>query len=186
MNSFIEEFNLKADKIVSSLRENLKIIRTGRANPSLVENLIVEAYGGQTKLKLLELASIVTEGPTVIAIAPFDPSVLTDIGKAILKSPLGINPAVQGNRIIIRIPPLSQEQREKMIKVIAQEVENKKSSIRNLRDDIRKHIKSKFESKEITEDDKFRLEKEIDNLTQKTSEDIRIIKEKKEEEIREV
>jgi len=186
MNSFIDEFNLKADKIVSLLRENLKTIRTGRANPSLVENLIVETYEGQAKLKLMELASIVTEGPAVITITPFDPAVLPDIEKGILKSPLGINPAVQGNRIIIRVPSLSQEQREKMTKVASQEVEDKKSSIRNLRDDIRKHIKLKFESKEITEDDKFRLEKEIDNLTQKISEDIRIIKEKKEEEIREV
>ncbi len=186
MNSFTEEFNSKAEKIITSLREVLKTIRTGRANPSLVENLIVETYGGQAKLKLLELASIISEGPAVIAITPFDPSVLQDIEKAILKSPLGINPANQGNRIIIRIPPLSHEQREKMVKLISQEVETKKSSIRSLRDDIRKQIKLKFEAKEITEDDKFRWEKEIDNLIQKVFDEAKLIKEKKEQEIFEV
>lgn len=186
MNFFIDEFNKGSEKTITSLKETLKSIRTGRANPSLVENLIIETYGGQTKLKLLELASIVTEGPTVLVITPFDPSILPDIEKGILKSPLGINPAVQGNKIIIRIPPLSTEQRQKMVKIVNQEVETKKMSIRNLRDDIRKQIKIKFESKELTEDDKFRLEKEIDNLTQKRSEEIKIIKEKKEQEILEV
>jgi len=183
---FMDNFKQSCLKVINNLKEDLKSIRTGRANPALIENLIVETYGGQTKLRLLELASIVTEGPTSLIVQPFDPSTIVDIEKAILKSPLGLSPAVQGNRIIIRIPALSQEQREKMIKLIGQKIEEKKVIIRNLRDEERKTIKNDLEKKNITEDDKFRLEKEIDNLTQEYTANIQTIRENKEEEIREV
>ena len=117
---------------------------------------------------------------------PFDPSIISDIEKAILKSPLGISPVVQGNRILIKIPHLSQEQREKMLKLINQKIEEKKETIRNHRDNTRKNIKNSFENKTITEDDKFRLEKDIDEATQKIMEEIKTIKDKKEKEIMEV
>lgn len=186
MNESITSFKDSAQKSVFHLKEDLKSIRTGRANPSLIENLIVEAYGGQTKMKVLELASIVADGPTALSVTPFDPSVIGDIERAILKSPLGISPAVQGNRILVKIPPLSQEQREKFIKLCNLKVEEKKNAVRNFRDEARKHIKMKFESKEITEDEKFRFEKELDSASQKIMEEIQNIKESKEKEIREV
>jgi ribosome recycling factor len=149
---FTSQFKQNAQKVIESLKENLKSIRTGRATPSLVENLIVETYGGQTKLKLLELSTITTEGPAALSIVPFDPSTTQDIEKTILKSPLGLSPAVQGSRIIIRIPPLSEEQREKFIKIVAGIIEEKKVTIRNHRDETRKVIKTSFEKKETTED----------------------------------
>lgn len=182
----ISEFKQKSQKIIESLKEDLKSIRTGRANPSLVENLVVETYGGTTKLKLMELSTITTEGPTALSIIPFDPSTTSDIEKSILKSPLGLSPAVQGNRIIIKIPPLSAEQREKYIKLVGEKIEERKNQIRNLRDEIRKNIKNLFEKKEITEDEKYRLEKEIDNHNSVVMKEIDNIKEKKEAEIREV
>ncbi len=182
----ITEFKQSSQKIIELLKDDLKSIRTGRATPSLVENLIVETYGGQTKLRLLELATIITDGPTALSITPFDPSVLSDIEKAILKSPLGISPAVQGNKIAIHIPALSEEQREKFIKLAHQKVEERKGIIRNLRDNARKTIKNAFEKKEITEDDKFRQEKEIDLASQKFMEEVEAHKKRKEEEIREV
>lgn len=180
------QFKTNCQKVIDSLKEDLKTIRTGRASSSLVENLIVETYDGSTRLKLMELTTIVTEGPTALLINPFDPSTIQDIERAILKSPLGLSPVVQGNRIILKIPSLSTEQREKFIKTAGEKVEEKKNQIRNLRDDVRKTIKTSFEKKETTEDEKFRLEKEIDNLTQKYTEEIQTIKEKKETEIREV
>lgn len=186
MDSLLINFSQSSNRVILNLKNELKSIRTGRATPSLVENLIVETYGGQAKLKLLELASITTEGTAIIAIIPFDPSVIQDIEKAIFKSPLGISPAVQGNRIIVKLPALSQEQREKLFKVINSTIEEKKGIIRNLRDNERKTIKTRFEAKEITEDNKYRLEKEIDNITQKYMEEIKTIRETKEKEIMEV
>lgn len=182
----LTEFKQQSAKVIENLKEDLKAIRTGRATPSLVENMIIESYGGSTKLRLMELSTIATEGPSALSIVPFDPSVLADIEKSILKSPLGISPAVQGNRIILKIPSLSEEQRNKYVKLVGQKVEERKTMVRNLRDNARKTIKTSFENKSITEDEKFRQEKDIDIASQKYMEEIEIIKGKKETEIREV
>lgn len=182
----LTEFKQQLQSTILSLKEDLKSIRTGRANPAIVEQLVVEAYGGSTKLKMMELSTITTEGPAALVIVPFDPSTTSDIERAVLKSPLGLSPQVQGTRIIIRIPPLSQEQREKYVKLVGQKVEDKKSIVRNHRDDVRKKMKTLFDSKEITEDEKYRLEKEIDTLTQKMNTELLALRESKEQEIREV
>ena len=180
------DFKNNCQKVINSLKEDLKSIRTGRATPSLVENLTVETYGGSTHLRLMELSTITTEGPTALSIVPFDPSVLSDIEKSILKSPLGLSPIVQGSRIVLKIPALSTEQRDKFIKIAAEKVEAKKNQIRNYRDDVRKSLKTSFEKKEVTEDEKFRQEKEIDIISGKFTEEIESIKDKKEQEIREI
>ena len=182
----VSTFSQQASKTINSLKEDLKSIRTGHASPSLVENLSVETYGGQTKLRLLELATIMTDGPSSLSIIPFDPSILQDIERAVLKSPLGLLPSTQGTKIIIRIPALNSEQREKYIKIVGEKVEEKKVIIRNLRDNARKIIKTSFEKKEMGEDEKYRLEKEIDNIATKFMEEINGIKDNKENEIREV
>lgn len=182
----VSTFNQQATKTISSLKEDLKSIRTGRASPNLVENLIVETYGGQTKLRLLELATIMTEGASSISISPYDPSVIQDIERAILKSPLGLTPTTLGAKIIIRIPSLNTEQREKYIKVVGEKIEEKKIIIRNHRDDCRRIIKNSFEKKEMSEDEKYRLEKEIDLQSTKYMEEVNIVRENKEKEIMEV
>lgn len=182
----VSTFSQQALKTIASLKEDLKSIRTGRASPSLVENLNVETYGGQTKLRLLEMATITTEGASSLSISPFDPSIIQDIEKAILKSPLSLIPTTQGTKIIIRIPSLNTEQREKYIKVVKEKVEEKKVTIRNHRDDSRRIIKNSFEKKEMSEDEKYRLEKEIDTQSTKFMEEIDVIKESKEKEIMEV
>jgi ribosome recycling factor len=186
MDPIVSGFKQNAQNTINSLREELKTIRTGRATPALIENMMIETYGGQAKLRLMELAGITTEGPSAISVTPFDPSTITDIERAILKSPLGISPVVQGGRIIVRIPPLSEEQRQKMVKLINQITEEKKGVIRNHRDEARKKIKNQFEAKEITEDNKFRLEKEIDNINQKITEEVQSVRESKEREVMEV
>jgi len=183
---FINNFKTQTQKIIDLLKEDLRSIRTGRANPSLVENLVVETYSGSAKLKLLELSTITTNGPTELLISPFDPNIISDIEKAILKSPLGINPITQGQKIILRIPPLSSEQRDKFVKLVSKKIEERKNQIRSIRDQLRKSIKNSFEKKEITEDEKFRLEKEIDNITSQLMIEINNIKEKKEIEIKQV
>lgn len=164
MDSLISTLEQKLESILSSLREELSSIRTGKPSPSLVENLLVKTYGGQTELKLKECASIVTEGPNGLHISPFDPSTTQDIEKAILSSPLGLTPRVEGKDIHLTVPALTEEQRQKISKLVSSIIEEYKQKARFLRDEIRKSVKSAFENKEISEDIKFRVEKQIDEI----------------------
>ena len=182
----LNAFKTNIQLTISALKEELKSIRTGRANPAMIEDIIIEAYGGSTKLRLKELSTITTEGASALLIAPFDPSTIQDIEKGILKSPLGISPQTQGTRITIRIPPMSQEQRDKYVKLVGQMIEEKRSIVRNHRDDVRKKIREEFDKKILTEDDKYRMEKEVDTLTQKANEDIATVKTMKDAEIQQV
>lgn len=182
MDTFIQQ----AQDTTAHLKEALQAIRTGRASPSVVENIIVETYGGQTKLKLRELSTIMNEDPTTLSVSPFDPSTIQDIERAIHKSPLGLSPQLQGTKLFIRLPPLSQEQRDKMLKLIGQIIEEHKVSIRNQRDDARKHIRMQFEKKEITEDMKFRAEKDLDTQAQNCIAEIDTIRQHKEKEIQSI
>lgn len=186
MDSVLASFKQQSERAIEQLKEDLKSIRTGRASPALVENLPVKTYGGQTTLKLTELATITTDGPTALTISPFDPSTVTDIEKAIQSSALGLTPQTQGTTIIVRIPALTQEQREKILKVVGQKIEEKKVQVRNYRDEVRRKIKNNLEAKEITEDGKFRLEKEVDIQTQTYMTTIQEIKQKKEDAIMQI
>jgi ribosome recycling factor len=183
MHPITTDLKSTCDKTIASLKEDLKSIRTGRANASLIEGLIVETYGGSTKMKLMEMATITTEGASTLVVMPYDSSTSQDIEKAILKSPLGISPQPQAGKILVKIPPLSEEQRQKLTKIVSQKIEEKKVSIRGNRDEARKKIKNLLDQKQITEDQKFRFEKEIDTVTQKATEELQTIKEAKEQEI---
>lgn len=186
MDPILIEFKQSIDKVISQLKEDLKIIRTGKANSALLENLNVVTYGGQSKLRLMELSTITIEGVSTLSITPFDSATIVDIEKAILKSPLGLSPQTQGSKIIVRLPALNEEQRQKLTKLVNQKVEERKVQTRNIRDEARKKIKLNFESKEISEDEKFRLEKGLDEQIQKSNQEIEIIKENKEKEIMEL
>lgn len=161
-------------------------IRTGKASPSLLESLTVLTYGGTTKLKVQELATVSTTGPSSLLINPFDPSTVQDIEKAILSSPLGLTPRVDGKTIHVTIPALSEDQRLKYQKMVAVKIEESKNTLRVARDDARKHVKQQFEDKEVTEDEKFGAEKEIDKITQEYTTRLEELKEKKDRELMEV
>lgn len=183
MDSIIPELKTQANKAIEYVRQELRQIRTGQASPSLVEDLEVSAYGGQAQMKLKELATIGTDGPTTIVIDPFDASVVQDIEKAIHTSPLNLSPSVDGKIIRISTPPLTEEQREKFVKLAGQKIEEAKVQVRRARDDARKSVKMLFEGKEITEDDKYRIEKDIDAETKTLTEILDDVKEKKTNEI---
>ncbi|OGK10392.1 hypothetical protein A2767_02515 [Candidatus Roizmanbacteria bacterium RIFCSPHIGHO2_01_FULL_35_10] len=186
MDPLISEFKQQSEKALSFLKEDFKSIRTGKSNPAILESLTVETYGGQSKLKLLELATIMTEGASALSVTPFDPATISDIEKAILKSSLGLSAALQGNRLLVKIPALSQEQREKFVKLVNQKNEEKRNTVRNFRDDARKKVKQMFEAKDISEDEKFKLEKDIDAESQKQMDQLQKIRENKEKEIMEI
>lgn len=180
------QFEKKLKEAVLQTKEAVFTIRTGKVSPSLVENIMVEAYQGQSKLKLMELASIITSRPSTLLVTPFDPTVIPDIEKAIISSPLNLSPRVEKEKIYIQVPPLTEEQRQKFLKLICQKVEEGRENIRIVRDEIRKKVKIAYEADELTEDDKYRIEKQIDETTQIYNSQLEDLKKRKEKEIIEI
>lgn len=155
----------RMEKAVSVLKENMTGIRTGRANPGLVDSLRVEVYGSMTPIK--QLASVGAPEPTQIVIRPYDPGTLKDIEKAIVVSDLGFNPQNDGRLIRINIPPLSTEVRKKMVTRVKDMTEDAKVSIRNIRRDANKASDVAEKAKEMSEDQRDDLKKEVQELTKK-------------------
>lgn len=170
----------KLQKVLDVLKDDLATIRTGRATPSLVENIVVSAYGGSAKLKVMELATIaVTDNQTLI-LTPFDASVANDLQKGIEAANAGLNPINDGNVLRINIPPLSQERREELIKAMKHKLENGRVMVRQVRHEMIEDMKKDYEGRE---DDIKRMEKEIQRLIDETSETIEEWGKKKEEEL---
>lgn len=155
----------RMEKAVQVLKQNLGGIRTGRANPGLIDTLKVEVYGAATPIK--QLATVGAPEPTQIVIRPYDPSTIKDIEKAIIASDLGFNPQNDGRLIRINIPPLSNEQRKKMVTRIKDLAEEAKVAIRNIRRDANKAIDQAEKSKEISEDDRDGMKEEVQEATRK-------------------
>lgn len=160
-SSIRSKMQLTLDVIAS----DIGAIRTGRATPALVENIVCPAYGGTQRLRVLELATISVPDPTQIIINPWDKSIIGDIRKGIVEANIGLNPSIDGEVIRIVIPPMTTEDREKYVKLLSGKLENGKVAIRQVRGDEMHDIKNKFESKEITEDDKFAFEKTLQEIT---------------------
>jgi ribosome recycling factor len=155
----------RMDKATQVLKSSLAGIRTGRATPGLVDSLRVEVYGSPTPIK--QLASVGAPEPAQIVIRPYDPGTLKEIEKAIIASDLGFNPQNDGRLIRINIPPLSTEQRKKMVGRIKELAEEAKVAIRNIRRDSNKAIDLAEKGKEVSEDERDRLKEEIQDLTKK-------------------
>ncbi len=155
----------RMDKALAVLSHNLTGIRTGRANPGLVDSIRVEVYGSQTPLK--QLASIGTPEPQQIVIRPYDTSTIKEIEKAIVAGDLGLNPQSDGRMIRLNVPPLSTEVRKKMVARIKELTEEAKISIRNIRRDANKAADVAEKDKQLSEDDRDRLKEEVQELTKK-------------------
>lgn len=159
--------NQRFQKVVDLVTTDISSIRTGRATPSLVENITVPAYGGTQMMKVMELASITAPDTTSVVISPWDKSIIGDIKKGILEANVGLNPNIDGEIIRIVVPALTTEDREKYVKILAQKIEQGKVMMRQVRADAMQDIKKKFEAKEITEDEKFDQEKKLQEITDK-------------------
>jgi len=174
------EDNMK--KTIESTKRELSELRSGRANPRMVEGVRVDYYGTPTLLK--EIATIGVPEARMVIISPYDPSSLKEIEKAILQSELGITPINDGKIIRLIIPPLSEERREELIKIVRRVVEESKVSIRTVRRDGKEAIKKMEKDKKISEDDRFKAEEELQKLTDKYIKDIDKILEEKESELK--
>lgn len=146
------------------IKVDLGTVRTGRAAPSLVESIVISAYEGSAKLKVIELATIAVSDSQTLVITPFDPSTRDDIRKGIADTGGGLNPVDDGQVLRINIPQLSQERRKELIKMMKHKLENGKVMVRQARHDAMSEIKKQ----DLSEDDQSRLEKEAQKIVDDT------------------
>jgi ribosome recycling factor len=167
-----------------ALTESLATIRTGRASPALVEKLMVEYYGAPTPL--MQLASISAPEPRLLTIKPFDASSLKSIEKAIQASDLGINPSNDGKLLRLSLPPLTEERRKDLVKVVHHRLEESRVAVRNVRRDTHNDLREFEKEKLITEDELKHGETDLQKLTDKYIEQIESHGKKKEDEIKQI
>jgi ribosome recycling factor len=184
LNDVYIEAKTRMKGAIQSLEEDLAGIRTGRANPALVEKMQVEYYGSPTPLQ--QLASIGVPEPRMLLIRPFDPATLRDIERAILASDLGLTPNSDGKAIRLNLPPLTEERRRELVKIVKNRVEDARVAIRNVRRDNIKDLRDFENEKMISEDDLKRGEQELQKITDGFIEDVNAIGERKETEVLEV
>ncbi|UCB42997.1 MAG: ribosome recycling factor [Dehalococcoidales bacterium] len=174
----------KMRKSVEVLQKELSTIRTGRASPGLIEHLKVE-YAGST-LPLNQLAGISVPGPNLLVIQPWDRGGIMSIEKAILTSDLGLNPTNDGRVIRVNIPPLTEERRQELIKVVRRRVEEGKVAIRNLRREVMDELKVQEKNKEISQDEHKRTQGQLQKVTDSFIAEIELVGQDKEKEVMEV
>ncbi len=180
---FLKEVEVKMQKAIEAVKREFGEIRSGRANPKLVEGIRIDYYGSPTLLK--NIATITVPEARLLIINPWDPNSTKAIEKAILESNLGITPIVDGKVIKLVIPPLSQERREELIKIVKKIAEEGRISIRTVRREAKEKVRSMEKEKKISEDDRYRLEEELQKLTDRYIEEVDKILEEKERELKE-
>ncbi len=158
-----KDARVRMGKSLETLRHELAKIRTGRAHPSLLEHVHVDYYGSEVPIS--QAASVAVEDARTLSVTPWDKAMVQAIEKAILKSDLGLNPSTAGQVIRIPLPPLTEERRRELGKVVHNEGENTKIAIRNIRRDAIHHIKLLLKEKDISEDQEHKAETEIQNVT---------------------
>jgi len=171
-------------KSVESFKQELGKIRTGRAHGSLLDQVSVEYYG--STVPVTQVANVVAEDARTLLVTPWEKDMVKAVEKAILTSDLGLNPATAGMAIRVPMPPLTEERRRDLVKVVKQEAENGKIAIRNIRRDANNDLKELLKEKEISEDDERRGQDIIQKLTDKHVEEIDEIFAVKEQELMEV
>ena len=160
-----KDARIRMSKTLDSLRTELAKIRTGRAHPSLLEHVQVDYYGSLVPIS--QAASVSVEDARTLAVTAWDKTMVQALEKAIMKSDLGLNPVTAGTIIRIPLPPLTEERRVSLGKIVHNEGENAKIAIRNIRRDANHHIKELLKSKDISEDDDHRAEQDIQQITDK-------------------
>jgi ribosome recycling factor len=180
----MDDAEVRMGKAIDALRRDLATIRTGRASPTLVERLPVEYYGSSTPLN--QLAGISVPEPRMLVIQPWDRGAMAAIEKAIRKSELGLNPTNDGQVVRIAIPPLTEERRKQLVKLVHGHVEEGKVALRNIRRDAMTHVKELLTEKMIGEDDERRAEQQVDELTRRYVSDAERVGKAKEQEVLEV
>lgn len=183
-NKVFKEAETRMKGVIEALKKEFAAIRTGRANPAMLDRVVVEYYGSQAPIS--QLASINSPEPRLLVIQPWDKGATKEIEKAILKSDLGLTPVVDGNIIRISVPPLTEERRKDLVKVARKEAEEKRVAVRNVRRDANEEIKKLEKGGELSQDEARRAQEQVQDLTNRFIEEIDRLLEAKEKEILEV
>lgn len=181
LEDFKKDASARMLKCLQSFQADLKKLRTGRAHPSLLENLRVDYYGTETPLN--QLANINTEDARTLTVAPWDKGAVQAIEKAIHKSDLGLTPMTAGAVIRVPLPPLTEERRRDITKMLRGDAENARVSVRNVRRDVLQDVKEAAKEKLISQDDEKKAQDEIQKLTDKYVADIEAALAAKEKEV---
>ncbi len=182
----VTEAKQKMQKAIEFVKTDIAIIRTGRANPAIVENLVINAYGGNTKMKVMEMASISVPEPQMIVLTPYDQSTIGEIRRDIEAANIGVQPVIDNNIIRLTFPPLTQERRLEYVKLLNVKLEDGRVKLRQIRHDLMSEFKRDFEDGTLPEDDKKRLEKELQEITDKFMAEIEVVGKAKEQELMKV
>lgn len=173
----------RMDKSLEVLKGEISSIRTGRANSAIVENIVCSVYGGAQRLRVVELGTIAVSDARSIMVTPWDNSIIGEIRQGILAANVGLTPIIDGAVIRIQIPSLTQERREEYLKLLSRMLEGGKIAIRQIRHDKMNDIKKSFEEDSLSEDEKFRLEQDLQKLTDEFVDKIDETGKKKEEDL---
>ena len=163
LESVLAETERKMDSSINALKRELSTIRTGRATPALIENVAVDYYGVSTPLN--QIASISAPDARAIMVQPWDKQALQEIEKSLIKSDMGFNPSNDGNTITVPIPPLTQERRQDMVRLLKRKLEESKISIRNVRRDGIDSLRKLERAKSISQDENRRTQEQLQKST---------------------
>ncbi len=155
----------KMQKSIESLKNDLSKVRTGRAHPSLLDQVHVDYYGSPTPLS--QVANLTLIDARTIGVQPWEKNMIAPVEKAIRESDLGLNPASMGDLIRVPMPALTEERRKELVKVVKHEGENAKIAVRNIRRDANEHLKKMLKDKDISEDDERRAQDDVQKMTDK-------------------
>jgi ribosome recycling factor len=179
MNTYVEAHKAEFDGVVEHFRHDLKNLRIGRANPGMVEDILVEVYGVKTPIK--QLGSIGVPEPRCLTIEPWDKNILKDIEKGLVQADLGVGIAGESTLVRVTVPAMTEENRKNIVKSLNEKLEEAKIALRGVREKVKEAIVNAEKNKEITQDDRYsyieEMEKEVQNHV-KTLQDLALAKEK--------
>ncbi|MCK9221100.1 MAG: ribosome recycling factor [Limnochordia bacterium] len=184
MDSILSETREKMDGVIEALKREFASVRTGRANPSLLDRMMVDYYDVPTPLR--QIANVSAPEPQLLVVQPYDKTSISGIEKAILKSDLGLVPSSDGNVIRLAIPPLTEERRKDLAKLVAKEAEDKRVAVRHIRRDANSQIKAAEKDGDLPEDESRKMQDDVQKLTDEYIEKVDELLSKKQQELMEV
>jgi ribosome recycling factor len=186
IDTVLSQTRTKMQKAFDMIKTDLSSVRSGRASPALVENIVIIAYEGTQKLKVMEMATVTTPDSRSILVTPYDVTTVKDLVKGIMESHSGLNPVADGDVVRVTIPPLSEEQRKEYLKLANAKLEGGRIMIRQIRQEAMKDLKRLKDEKQIGEDEEKVGEKKVQELTDQMVREIDEMGKRKEEELMQV
>jgi len=184
INDIKQEALTRMNKSIEAFRSELLKIRTGRAHVSLLNHIMVDFYGSEVPIG--QAANLTVEDARTLAVTPWDKSMVPVIEKAILSSDLGLNPSTAGTVVRVAMPPLTEERRRELVKVVRELAENARIAVRNIRRDANSDLKTLLKDKDISEDDDHKGQELVQQVTNQSTDEIETVLQTKEKELMEI